>query len=62
LSLEVWIEGIIIQKYVKVNIHKWVLEFDRMKTLEKEINKVNLEKLEKEKEFNTLKAILENNK
>jgi hypothetical protein len=62
LSLEVWIEGIIIQKFTKNDINKWNLEYDRMKTLEQEINKVDLEKLKKEKELNILKSILENNK
>jgi hypothetical protein len=61
LYLEVWAKGMMIQSYSKNNIHKWKLEFDKLKDVETEIERKKSE-IEKDKQvLNDLISLLEDN-
>ncbi|MGG2091284.1 hypothetical protein AB1283_00775 [Bacillus sp. S13(2024)] len=58
LEMEVWAEGIFLQSYTKKDIHKWVLEFDRMQNMKNELKYKQEELKEMEEQISKLKLIL----
>lgn len=58
LEMQVWAEGYILQRYTKTDIHKWVLQFDKLAHLQKKFNDAKEDLQKQEEEINKLKLII----
>ncbi|ASR79648.1 hypothetical protein KAMFAM_244 [Bacillus phage Kamfam] len=59
LEMEVWGDGIKLQKYVKKDIHTWELVLDRLGNLQRELTEKKEELSKLEEEVNKIKSIVE---
>jgi len=53
LYLQVWLKGVMIRRYIKNDVWRWTLEFDRLKKLDEELTlkKSELKKIEDDIDF-----------